>query len=242
MSAACLAAALGTLRVREVLDVGCGVGQFTRLLAAHLPAPRSIVGIDPDKDSIDEARRRTDDRTITFRLLRGDETPYAAARFDLVAVANALHHLEDPAAVLREMRRVAKDDGWLVVEELVNDGLNPAEENGRSLHHLKAAIDRAKGRSHRPTYSREEIRSIVLEADARIDYECEIVDEKPAGPGSQEVDEALGFLGEYVQFARDLPGYDRFQQESARIARELHRSGIATPPMLLIRARFLPRS
>lgn len=238
----CLSETLGRLHVKEALDVGCGSGQFTRTLARELGGFRAILGVDPDKDSLDEARRLTEHRAIRYRLLSGQEMPFYDGRFELAALANALHHVEDPSAVLGEIRRVTASRGWIIVQEPVSDGLSPAEETGKSVHHFKADIDRANGRSHRPTYRRDEVRGILAAARLEIEHECELRDRNPAVPGSEEVMEALAFLGEYVEFVRGFPDAADFEAEAARIARALQRDGIASPPRLLIRARLLPPS
>lgn len=237
-SARCLRTVLGGLSVREALDVGCGNGSFTRTLARALGSRRSIVGIDPDKDSIDEARRLTTERSIRFRVLSGAQMPFYDGRFDLVAISNALHHLDEPARVLDEMRRVAAPEGLLVVQEVVADGLSPAEQNGRDVHHLKAWIDRLRGRTHRPTMSRGEVRDVVRAAGARVEAECEIREETPASPDAERVAEALSFLAEYREFARDTGAYDDIVAEVERISASLAGQGIADPPRILIRARF----
>ena len=234
MSADPFSTLLGSIRAREVLDVGCGTGTFTRILADSLAQWDAILGIDPDKDSVDEARRRTDLRGIRYRIMSAPDTPFHDRRFGLVCISNSLHHLEEPEVVLREMIRVARSDGLLVVQELVGDRLTAAEENERDVHHLKAAIDRLNGRCHRPTYAREEVRSLLNGAGLEVVAETEVTDDEPGSPESPRVREVLGFLGEYLEFVKDEPDCAVFQTEASRIGRRLVRDGIATPPRLLM--------
>ncbi len=240
---------LGPIVAREVLDVGCGTGSFTRTLASYLGQWRTIVGIDPDKDSIDEARRLTGDYGATpgsdagvrYRVMSAFEMPWADARFDLVCISNTLHHLADPTAVLREMVRVARPGAALVVQELVSDALSDSEVNERDVHHLKARIDELNGQCHRPTYSRAEVEALLAGVAPEGVLERETVamvaDEEPGEPGSPRAAEVLGFLGEYLEFVRDEPTYPEFQAEASRISRNLLAHGVATPPRLLIRLR-----
>ena len=241
----CLHRILAGLRAGEVLDVGCGSGSFTRALADTLTGARSIIGIDPDKDSVDEARRLTDDRRVRFRVLAGGEAPFADERFDLVAISNALHHLDDPVVVLDELRRMVRPGGFLVVQELVSDELAPAEQNGRDVHHFKARIDRLRGRSHEPTLTRSAVRELVRSSGGVVEEECEIydpaADTSHTGVDGERVDEAIAFLAEYLPFAEGTPDYDDLAHEARRLASRLPAHGIATPPRLLIRARY-PRS
>ena len=239
----CLHRILAGLRAGEVLDVGCGSGSFTRVLADTLTGARSIIGIDPDKDSVDEARRLTDDRRVRFRVLAGGGAPFAEERFDLVAISNALHHLDDPRVVLDDLRRMARPGGYLVVQELVGDELSPAEQNGRDVHHFKARIDRLRGRSHEPTLTRSAVRELVRSSGGVVEEECEIrdpsADTGQAGVDGEAVDEALAFLAEYLPFAEGTSDYDDLAREAQRLAARLRADGIASPPRLLIRARYL---
>jgi len=238
---------LGPVAARESLDVGCGTGAFTRQLAASLGSWGSILGIDPDKDSVDEARRLSDFRgsrpRVRFRVMSALEMPFPDDRFDLVSVSNTLHHLDDPSAVLREMARVAKPGGWFVVQELVSDALTPPEANERDVHHLKARIDRLNGRVHRPTGTRAQVREILagLAPGIREEAATEVVDEDPGLPGSERAQEVIGFLGDYLEFVRDEPTFDEFRREAARISASILRHGIATPPRLLVRLRLADR-
>jgi len=238
---------LGTVAAREALDVGCGTGAFTRQLATSLGSRASILGIDPDKDSVDEARRLSDCHgarpRVRFRVMSGLDMPFADDRFDLVSLSNTLHHLADPTAVLREMIRVARPGGWFLVQELVSDALTPREANERDVHHLKARIDRLHGRVHRPTYTRAQVREMLagFAPSLREEAMVEVDDEDPGLPGSERVREVLGFLGEYLEFVRDEPEYDEFRLEAARISGNILQHGIATPPRLLIRLRVADR-
>ncbi|MFP4112804.1 MAG: methyltransferase domain-containing protein [Spirochaetales bacterium] len=239
-STACLRAVLGSISARDVLDVGCGSGGFTRTLADMLRSWRTIVGIDPDKDSIDDARRLTEHHSVRYRILSADRLPFRDERFDVVAISNALHHLEDPRVVLAEMRRVCAPGGAIVVQELVNDRLSPQEENGKRLHHLKARIDRIHGRSHRPTYSRDEVRRLLSSCGVTIEVECEMRDDEPAPPGSDRVDEAIAFVADYMELVHDKPEYPEVRGEAERIVRALTSKGVATPPRFVLRGRFGP--
>ena len=235
----CRREVLGDIHVYSVLDVGCGTGAFTRTLAEMLGSVEQLVGIDPDKDSLDEARQITDDERITFRLLSGYAMPYADGRFDLAGISDALHHVPDPVQLLSLMMQATATEGWVVVQELVSDGLSRSEENGRDMHHFKSQIDRLNGRVHNATFSRAEIRDIVRNAGLEIDAECEVTDPMdPTGTEmTQRVAHAQTFLPEYLEHARETLAFEDLTREARRIADRISVHGISTPPQLLIRAR-----
>ena len=69
---------------RKVLEVGCGEGRLTNVLAG--PA-RSWLAIDPKPESVETARRNLPDElrgTVSFAVAGGDEVPGPPGEFDLV--------------------------------------------------------------------------------------------------------------------------------------------------------------
>jgi ubiquinone/menaquinone biosynthesis C-methylase UbiE len=103
----------------ELLDVGCGPGTITLDLAERV-APGRVVGLDREKDIVEEAERLRSARHVANASFRvGDvyalETPDAS--FDVVHAHQVLQHLRDPVAALVEMRRVLRPTGVLAVRD-----------------------------------------------------------------------------------------------------------------------------
>jgi ubiquinone/menaquinone biosynthesis C-methylase UbiE len=95
----------------RVLDAGCGNGFFFDA-ARELVAPGAeLVGLDLSPKMLELARQHHD------VLVRGDATrlPFADACFDTVLARSLLHHLPDPDAGAREIARVLRPGGELVV-------------------------------------------------------------------------------------------------------------------------------
>ena len=120
---AMLAGRWGLGEVRHGLDVGCGVGHWGFALAPLLPKAR-VVGIDREPRWIDEATRRAiaaglGDR-FEYRVGVADALPFADATFDLVTCQTLLIHVRDPQQVLREMVRVVRPGGHLLIAEPTN--------------------------------------------------------------------------------------------------------------------------
>jgi SAM-dependent methyltransferase len=110
--------------VRRVLDVGAGVGHWGRLLLPRCHPNATLTGLDREPAWVEEATRRAaglglEGRT---RFLRGEAgaLPFPDGAFDLVTCQTLLLHVPDPAAVLRELRRVAAPGGLVAVAEPIN--------------------------------------------------------------------------------------------------------------------------
>ncbi len=104
----------------RVLDVGCGFGSATLMIADAFP--RSTVhGIDPHEPSIVAARRAADGRA-SFAV--GRATDYAADGWDLICFFDALHDMGDPLAAAQHARKAVADGGAVMfVEPAAGDRL-----------------------------------------------------------------------------------------------------------------------
>ena len=101
---------------RQVLEVGCGDGRITTLLANH---SETLIAIDPDPDMLKEARSNVSG--VDFREANGEDLPFSDSSFDIVLFTLSLHH-QDSAVALGEARRVLKDGGLILVVEPAHDG------------------------------------------------------------------------------------------------------------------------
>ena len=93
-----------------VLDVGCGSGEFTAVLAQE--SPGRVVGVDHDPDLLAAGGD-------TFEGVRADAhaLPFPDDTFDVVTCQALLVNLPDPARALREFVRVARPGGRVAAVE-----------------------------------------------------------------------------------------------------------------------------
>lgn len=153
---------LGSIHGGQVLDVATGSGGFVSFLAEGLADYDEILGIDSDPakaTAFAEATSRIG--RVRFEVRDAQSTGLANARFDTVAVSNSLHHFTDPEAVLREMERVLRPGGWMVLFEMYRDNQEPPQQTHVELHHWWAAVDARRGIVHSSTYARSELVGLV---------------------------------------------------------------------------------
>jgi SAM-dependent methyltransferase len=124
----------------RVLDVACGNGFGTRMVAEHCAAP---VGVDRDNESIALARAAAADDPSEYLIADALEMPFADATFDAVLSMETLEHLP-PEPFLDEVRRVLAPGGLLILStpqsRLGHIPLMPAHHHEFSLEELTELV------------------------------------------------------------------------------------------------------
>lgn len=107
--------------VRDVLDVGCGVGHWGMLLAAVMSEEARFTGIDREASWVAEATARAAARGLaprfSYREGEAQKLPFPDDSFDLTTCQTVLIHLPDPRAAIAEMIRVTRPGGLVAVAE-----------------------------------------------------------------------------------------------------------------------------
>ncbi len=157
-------------QIASILDVGTGTGDFLAVLKECCPKAR-ISAIDPNTDSIKQAAEKYPE--VAFREMSGESLVFSDNSFDMASISMALHHLSDVHRTLYEMQRVVKPGGWIIVNELFSDNLNPAQETHKFFHHFRSRIDRLNGVTHNETFKKEEILQLVRKSGIKIQLQFE---------------------------------------------------------------------
>lgn len=138
-----------------VLDVACGPGL---LVCAFARVVRHATGIDLTPAMLEQARKLQMESglaNITWQQGDVESLPYPDGAFSIVASRFALHHLQNPLAVLKEMRRVCAAGGRMVVADSA-----PAADKADAFNRM----ERLRDPSHVRAFPVEELQRLFAEA------------------------------------------------------------------------------
>ena len=128
-----------------VCDVVTGLGHMALALA---PSVSRVEAFDPDEAILEEARALAESQgvaNITYSVADPAGLPVESGRYDIVTARMALRHTADPGPCLKEMRRVLKESGRL----LVADSLAPDHpEMGGLLENMMSLCDHSHVKSY----------------------------------------------------------------------------------------------
>lgn len=100
-------------RGESALDIACGTGALTGLLADLVGNDGRVVGLDFDPDMVEVARSIRPD--LEWHVADAQKMPFAVREFDLVTCHQGFQFLPDKPAGLQEMRRVLRSKGRLAL-------------------------------------------------------------------------------------------------------------------------------
>ena len=149
----------------KALDVACGTGIFARALA-KLPGV-VVTGVDATKAMLEEAAVNTtkEGQTITFEC--GDATnmsQFEENSFDIVTSRLAIHHFSNPEDVVKEMTRVCRVGGHVVIVDIVALDSDDDDDDDDSLQLEMNRLERLRDPSHTTALTAAQLISLLQTA------------------------------------------------------------------------------
>jgi SAM-dependent methyltransferase len=112
---------LGVPRGARIADIGCGAGGVARLFAEQVGDTGQVAAVEVKQERVANARALLDNAGMPGRIVfvQGalPELPFRDATFDLVWCSRVVHHLPDEVVGIRELARLARPGGRVVVRE-----------------------------------------------------------------------------------------------------------------------------
>lgn len=100
---------------KRILDAGCGNGRYLRFLLRHADPDAVLTGFDLSLRMLHRARARLRSGRVTQAVADLTRLPYGDGTFDAVVCGWVLEHLPDPTPGLRELARVMRPGGKLLL-------------------------------------------------------------------------------------------------------------------------------
>lgn len=133
----------------RVLEVGCGSGQGTRMVADAGAA--EVMGVDVSEASIAHARSNVATDRLTFRTVAGKSLPLPDAAYDMVVSLETIEHVADDDRFLEEIARVLRPDGRFFCSTPNRTVTNPGTR----------VTDRPFNPNHVREYTRGELQALL---------------------------------------------------------------------------------
>ena len=114
----------------RILDVGCGLGQFSRAIVRASGEGATGIGVERDQDQLSQARRlaKADDEMELVEFRQGDATDLPLQddewkSFDVVHARFLLEHIQEPIQIVSQMTAAARPGGRIVLADDDHDGV-----------------------------------------------------------------------------------------------------------------------
>jgi ubiquinone/menaquinone biosynthesis C-methylase UbiE len=222
---------LGRISGGRVLDVATGGGLFIIYLRKRLKDYDEIVGIDSDESAAARftARFGTDPR-FRFEAMDALELRFPDATFDTVGIGNALCEFGDPSAVLREMLRVVRGGGHLIVTEAYRDQQSAPTRMHVDFHDWWVAVQGLTGSQHQPFRARSELIQSIRELGL-LDLRLRDVPTKTQNARDAALFAEIDELTD--QFLARAEGHPMLQARGETLRRQMHDVGFLEATTLL---------
>lgn len=150
----------------DALDVMAGSGAFAIRLA---PLVARLVAVDPSPqmlEQIEMARLQANIANLQVRWAVADRLPFPGESFDVITCALGLHHVADAALALREMARVCRRGGRILLYEIIGDA-DPVKRATQNV------IERRRDPTHQALATADLLRTTAIACSLEIAYEEE---------------------------------------------------------------------
>jgi ABC-2 type transport system ATP-binding protein len=147
----------------ELVELGCGTGIYTETIVLKT---KSMYATDLSDSLLAVARKRIGDHPkVTIQKEDCIETSFPSEALDSVFMANLIHVIENPSALLQECQRILKGNGTLVIVAFTSHGMKLLEKIKMGVRFVKSW---GKPPVHTHSFSPENLASMVKDAGFTI--------------------------------------------------------------------------
>ena len=224
-------------RIFNVLDVGTGSGNFIPKLHQTFPEAK-ITGIDIDPANLVAARQKFPE--IKFLKMRAEKILFEDNFFDVVSLSMTLHHFSKIKKSLKEIRRVVKNEGWIIINETISDNLNQPQEVHKIYHHFRSRIDSITGTCHRKSFTKNAILQMLKITGIHVQFFFENKKNINLIENKSDIDSIVNKMQQMLEKIKGHPEYDIMKPEIDTFREKALKFGIQPATNLILVARKKP--
>ena len=112
-----------------VLDLGCGTGYLTKVLAQRVGAEGKVVAVDPDRERLKIAREKYSASNIEY--IQADDKVFPEDQYDIIFCNTVIHWIHDKEALYKRVYKNLCPGGQFAFS--TPDGFLPVPEIGKKL-------------------------------------------------------------------------------------------------------------
>ncbi len=196
---------------------------------------KEIVALDLFDKMFDKGREKCAGLPVNFVLGNACKMDFEDNSFDVVAVANSMHHIPDIAALLSEMKRVVKPNGLIILSEMYTDGQPKASLTHWILHDIDCTEHTIDGIYHHPTYTKSEILWMARNAGLTIENTlCDLIDDPKV---IAKLRDRIAAVPEVLKKYESNPAYAFLAAEAAWLNEEYEANGVTSAEQLVVFCR-----
>lgn len=226
---------LNHYKFKRILDVGTGNGNFIKMIASMTDSFEEIIGIDEMEVAVSTSSKNFEDERIAFQLMSGYKMDFEDDSFDMVCLSNTLHHLDDVKGLFKEMERVLKPEGVILLNEMIANGLTKRQKSHLKIHHFAASIDRTCGGVHHETMSATDIlKSLEANSDLKIVDAWNLAFERPGENTKEEIGWLCATVDRVLKKVEDHEDFDDFVKEGNKIKKYIKKTGFDSATQLVV--------
>jgi len=160
----------------ELIELGCGAGFYTKVLAANAS---HVTATDLSDEMLAVARKQLKDcQNVIVEKADCEKTDFPDGKFDSIFMANLVHVIENPSIALQESYRILKDGGLLLIVDYTGYGMKRFEIMKMGIRFLRKwgkPLGYFRGK-----LSPDELRSLVESVGFKVE-EVELMGDKVKG-------------------------------------------------------------
>jgi len=225
-----LTTALKKVSQGRILDVATGAGNFARNIWEVRGSSMEIIAVDTLVRSLISVTPEKIPGVLTAAM-DGMQMAFGDSVFTGAAISNSLHHMENPVKVLTEMVRILEPGGILIVNEMFSDGnQSQSQLTHTMMHNWWGAVDRYRGNSHNPVYTRKELESLI-ETSGIEDVNYAVHEDISGDPHSPELRDHL--TKSHQTLTKEIAGNSKLEEQGEAAWKHYKKHGFTAARSLM---------